>query len=100
MGKIPKLSLLSLQSQSLQIQSQVMGQQRSLRESFKSLYTLAAVDSEIKNISYESPLAPIEMPFFEESKIDNRIKEKLDFDTLKNPEYLIAKIGLEQAKLS
>ena len=99
-GKIPKLSLLSLQSQSLQIQSQVMGQQRSLRESFKSLYTLAAVESEIKNIPYESPLAPIEMPFFDESKIESRIKEKIDFETLKNPDYLVAKIGMEQAKYS
>ena len=99
-GKIPKLSLLTLQSQSLQIRSQVMGQERSLRDSFKSLYLLASVESEIKNIPYDSPLTPIEMPFFDESKIESRIKEKLDFETLKNPEYLTAKIGMEQAKLA
>jgi outer membrane protein TolC len=43
-------------------------------------------------------LDPIRMPFFNEKIIDNLISKKLDFQTLKNPDFQIGKIVLQQAE--
>ena len=97
-GKIPKLSLLALEAQSQQVQSQVIGQERSLREAFKSLYTLSSIDTDVEN-SYTEGLEALP-PMFDQKVIDDLAIKDINFETLKNPDYLNAKVTMERAKLT
>ena len=97
-GKIPKLSLLTVQAQSQQLRSQVIGVERFLRESFKNLYTLSSVNQGEAMVDLSINLQPIQMPFFNEKIIDNLITRKLDFQNLKNPDFQIGKLVLQQAE--
>ena len=97
-GKIPKLSLLTVQAQAQQLRSQVIGVERFLRDSLKNLYTLSSVSQGESMVDLSIKLDPIRMPFFNERIIDNLISKKLDFQTLKNPDFQIGKIVLQQAE--
>lgn len=97
-GKIPRLSLLSLQSQAAQIRSQLIGQERSLTQTFTALYTLASINTNYEKLPYDETLEELP-PLFDEKIIEFHVNEKLNFANLKNPDYLISKINLENAKL-
>jgi outer membrane protein len=99
-GKIPKLSLLTIQAQAQQLRSQVIGVERSLRDSMKNLLTLSSLNEAESTLDLSSKLEPIKMPFFNEKIIDKLVLKKISFKELKNPDYLLGKITLEQAEFS
>ena len=98
-GKIPKLSLLSIQAQSQQVRSDVLSQQRSLRSTFTNLYTIASIDTEKNNINFYKELEPLPVKLFDDSIIKSLISTQVDFSKLDNLEYKSAKISLELNKL-
>lgn len=100
-GKIPRLSLLSLQSQYQQMRAQVIGQKRTLLSSFQSLYILAGIDKQSMDTDViMQELTPIRMPFFNEKIIDNLLAKEINFSSLKNPDYLSEKLTFKQSEFN
>lgn len=100
-GKIPKLSLLGLEAQNQQFFGSIITQEKSLRESLKSLFVSSSIEEiDVGQVDINQKLEPIKMPFFNEARIDQWVKSPLEFETLKNPEYLIEKYNLELSKLT
>ena len=95
-GKIPKLSLLAIESQYQQLKSQIISQEKNLRDSFVNLYSLASIDEEI---NYNQELLPLP-ELFNEEEIKKLISNPLDFEKLKNPDLLMTKKNLENSKLN
>lgn len=100
-GKIPKLSLLGLEAQNQQFLSSIISQEKSLRESLRSLFTSSAIEEEeVTVVDINQKLEAVKMPFFNESRIDQWVKAPIEFESLKNPEYLLEKYSLELSKLT
>jgi outer membrane protein TolC len=96
LGKIPKLSLLAIESQYQQLKSQIISQEKNLRDSFVNLYSLASINEEI---NYNKELLPLP-ELFNEEEIKKLISDPLDFEKLKNPDLLMTKKNLENSKLN
>jgi outer membrane protein TolC len=99
-GKIPKLSLISLQNQNKQIQNSLIFQERSLRDSIINLYKISSTDEDLSKTPFKIKLQNIQTPLFRKDIIDGLLVKEIDFKNLKNIDYLLAQNNMQRAKLS
>lgn len=99
-GKIPKLSLLAIESQNKQLLSQELEMKKSLNESLMGLYTFVGLSKENLEFNNNVALEPIPFNIFDDAIVESLLNKPLDFETLKNPDWLLGKMALETEMLN
>ena len=99
LGKIPRLNILNRQTQRENFKSRIISSKRSMIAAKKSLFDVIGKDfgeDERQKLSLE----PIDRDIFDDKKIETWLAEKIEFKTLKNIDYIRARLDLQSTRLS